>query len=492
VRLGLGIERVQGETALEEERGAAEEDPPSLDRSLDAPAREGAEPRGRLGPDPLDFGRRQDRRGEGMLGSALDPRGEPEEISFGKTRGGADGEDPGLPLRQRPRLVEEESVGLLEGLDRLGLRDEDPRAGSPPGPDDDRHRGREAERAGAGDDQDRDGGDDRVREGRLRPEGEPEGEGEECDRHDGGDEPGGDPVGEPLDRSPGEPDLGDGREDPREDRLRPDPRGSKEEGAGRVARPPDDRVAGALLDREGLARDGRLVDPAPPLEDDPVDGDVLSRPDMDTVADPDSGDRHVLLLSILPEAADRLRDEIEERSDRIGGPPAGLPLEDLAEEDEEGDRDRGLEMDAHAAAGVAVGDREEPGRDRRGEAVEVGRFDPRRDQGEHVGRAGEDRGVGLPVEGERAPEDDGRREGELDPLGEAVGGVSPRAHPEDEDGNAEERSELQAPEVVGGLGVLLLPPDRDRLERHPALRAGAGAVPDDLRMHRAGVEGARW
>ena len=68
-----------------------------------------------------------------------------------------------LALGQRAGLVDDERVDLLHALERLGVLDQHAGLRAAPDADHDRHRRREAERAGTGDDQHRDGGDERHR-----------------------------------------------------------------------------------------------------------------------------------------------------------------------------------------------------------------------------------------------------------------------------------------------------------------------------------------
>ena len=75
----------------------------------------------------------------------------------------------GLAFGQRAGLVDDERVDLLEALQRLGVLDQHAGLRAAPDADHDRHRRGEPERAGAGDDQHRDGRDQGVGEARLRP-----------------------------------------------------------------------------------------------------------------------------------------------------------------------------------------------------------------------------------------------------------------------------------------------------------------------------------
>ncbi len=75
-----------------------------------------------------------------------------------------------LALGERAGLVHEQRVHLRKRLERLGVAEQHAGARAAAGRHHDRHRRREPERARAGDDQHRDGGDERVRDARLGPE----------------------------------------------------------------------------------------------------------------------------------------------------------------------------------------------------------------------------------------------------------------------------------------------------------------------------------
>ncbi len=148
--------------------------------------------------------------------------------------------------------------------------------------------------------------------------------------------------------------------------------------------PPVTRLSGRLLDRDRLAGHHRLVDGAAALEHDAVDRDLLARPHAQPIADMD-----------VRRAARRSR----RRRRRRGGPSsgraragpdrraraaAGAQLQHLAEEHERDDHRRRLEVDGHLIAVAAERGREQPGRQRRDDAVAVGGADAERDQREHV------------------------------------------------------------------------------------------------------------
>ena len=78
-----------------------------------------------------------------------------------------------LALGQRARLVDHQRVDLLHPLQRLGVLDQHAGLRAAADADHDRHRRREPERAGAGDDQHADGGDQAEGQARLGSERRP-------------------------------------------------------------------------------------------------------------------------------------------------------------------------------------------------------------------------------------------------------------------------------------------------------------------------------
>ena len=112
------------------------------------------------------------------------------------------GEDR-LALGQRAGLVDDQRVDAGEALQRLGLADQHAGLRAAPGGDHDRHRRREPERAGAGDDQHDTAATSAWAMRRRRAEQRPGGEGEDRDGDDGRHEVAGDAVGEALDRRAG-------------------------------------------------------------------------------------------------------------------------------------------------------------------------------------------------------------------------------------------------------------------------------------------------
>ena len=109
-----------------------------------------------------------DRRRQRMLAASLEARGEPQQVALVERRAtGTTDAQPRLALGQRPGLVDDQRVDLLQDFERLGVPDQHAGERAASGADHDRHRRRQPERARAGDDEDRDGVDEGVGEARL-------------------------------------------------------------------------------------------------------------------------------------------------------------------------------------------------------------------------------------------------------------------------------------------------------------------------------------
>ena len=102
---------------------------------------------------------------------------------------------------------------------------------------------------------------------------------------DGGHEPGGDPVGDPLDGCPGALRLGDHLHDAREHGVAADLLGDDDQRPGLVDGAADDGVTGGLGDRHRLPGHQGLIDRGAAVLDDPVHGDLLAGADPEPVTD---------------------------------------------------------------------------------------------------------------------------------------------------------------------------------------------------------------
>ena len=325
----------------------------------------------------------------------------------------------GLPTVRVPVLSMTRVSTLRKASSASASRISTPGAGAAAGGDHDRHRRGEAEGAGAGDDQDRDGGDERVGEraapGRTATQAT---KASSATAMTAG-------TNQAATRSASAW-IGARERCALGDQLRRSARASCRRRRARAAMtklpvpltvPPVTASPARLLDRHRLAGQHDLVDGARPFDDDAVDRHLLARADAQAVADAD-----------LRRAARRPRGRRRRcggrsrargpSSARIAdaGALAGAELEDLAEEDEDDDDRRGLEVDGDLAVWRRGSRREQPGREDRDEAEQVGRGDAERDQAEHVEAAARERAPATHEERPAAPEDDRRREHQLQPA----------------------------------------------------------------------------
>ena len=115
-----------------------------------------------------------DRSGERMLAAPFEAGGQPQQLVLVDGADRNDADEARLALGQGPGLVDDQGVDLLHQLERFGVLDEDPGVRAAPGADHDRHRRRQSERAGTGDDQHRDRVDQRKAHRRRRTEYRPD------------------------------------------------------------------------------------------------------------------------------------------------------------------------------------------------------------------------------------------------------------------------------------------------------------------------------
>ena len=167
----------------------------------------------------------------------------------------------------QPRLALRDGAGLVQQHDRQGRRalqgvrvaEEDPARGPAARADEDRRRRREAERAGAGDEQHRGERDRREERARLGPDDVPDDPADDADGEHDRHEDARDPVRQPLDRGLGGLRLLDQPDDLRQGGVASDGRRLDLQDALLVERAADDAVSRLLLDRDRLSRHERLV-----------------------------------------------------------------------------------------------------------------------------------------------------------------------------------------------------------------------------------------
>ena len=231
-----------------------------IDGRVDPLARQGLE-RGGLGQCEALRRRELDDRGrQRVLRSRFGAREDADHLVLADPGAVHVVDDLGPADGERTGLVERDDVDRARRLERLRALDQDPARGAATGPHDDRGRRREPERAGAGDDEHRDERAERVAKSRLWSEHEPGERARERDREDDRHEDRRDPVDEALDRCLRALRLLDEANDLGDKRVAADARDAETEGPRAVLRPAGDLVAGALLHRDGFARDHRLVD----------------------------------------------------------------------------------------------------------------------------------------------------------------------------------------------------------------------------------------
>ncbi len=430
-----------------------------------------------------------------MLGGRLDRSGQAEELFEPDARRGRGVGDLRPALGQGARLVEDDRVDLVEGLQALPALDEDAPLGPLARPDHDGRRRGQAHGAGTGDDED----GHEVEQGRdetgLGPEQGPGREGQDGDADDGRHEDPGDDVGQALDGGLGALGLLDQPDDAGQRGVLADAFGPEPEAAPLIEGGPDDGRAGRLVHGQALAADHGLVDRRPAFDDDAVDRDGLAGPDDEDVAGPDVLDGH-LALPVGADDAGRPRPQAHEPPHGVGRPALGPGLEQAAEQDEHDDDGRGVEVDL----GLDARQREQARPDGRGDAEEVGGRSAHGHEGVHVGRAVLERAPGPFVEAQAEDELDGRSQGPEDEevlqRGRHPGEPVPHAAEEDDQGQrsapedvAAEREVLRVAGLfdLGGLVGHVVSGSPDRCDE--GLAPGEGRVDDDGGLGRRDVDG---
>ncbi len=290
-----------------------------------------------------------------------------------------------LALGQGAGLVDDERVDLLHVLERFGVLDEHAGLRAAADADHDRHRRGEAERAGTGDDEHRDRGDEAVGEARLGAPDAPR--------------PRRPAAATTITAGTNQPETWSARRWIGA-RLRCASATSCTICDSMVSRPtfcasitsapvwfmvpPMTLAPTSLVDRHRLAGDHRLVDGAAALDDRAVDRHLLAGTHAQAVADLHGVELDLLLGAVRPDAPRRLGREVEQRADGAARALAGAQLEHLPEQHEHGDDGGRLEVDRDRAVVAAEGGREDARRERRDDAVDPGDARAHGDQREHV------------------------------------------------------------------------------------------------------------
>ena len=423
--------------------------------------------------------------------------GQAQHVVLLEAGGRDDRHDLRLAFGERAGLVDNEGVDPLHPLQGLGILDQHARLRAAADTHHDRHRGRQAQRAGTGDDEDGHRRNEPERQPRLGTEHRPgrEGDNGDCD-HDG-NEPARDLVGQALDGRAAALRLGHHLDDAREHGVAPDLLGPHDEAAGRVQRARDHLGAALLRDRHGFAGDHRFVERRAAVDQLAVDRYFFSGPDAQTIADRDGIEGNLFVGAVVLQPASGLGRQIEQRLDGPRGLFARAQLQHLAEQDEDGDDGRRLEVDRDRPVGAAERLREKPGQRDGDDAVEPGDARAHGDQGEHVEVAREQRLPAAHEERPAGPQHHRRGQGELQPVGRLLAQqhVQVRemaAHLQRHDRHRERAADPQAARHVQQFFVRpLVERDLGRFQRHAADRAASGSDLADLGMHGAGEDRAR-
>ena len=277
------------------------------------------------------------------------------------------------------------------------------------------------------------------------------------------DEDTGDAIGQTLDGRLSRLRLGDEASDLRERGVGADAEGANDESAAGVDRRAEDLVAGLYLDRHALAGQERLVDRGAALLDDAVGGDLLSRPDDESVSDLELVDRDTPLAIVGVEDAHLLGAQLEQSAQ--GGSRVSLrPSLEVAAGEDEGGHDRGhLEIEVLGGLAPAQDEleaRRHPGLARAEEEQSNERPAPRRERAERdqrVHRRGRVLQVepGCAMEGPAAPEDDRGRQQQREPW--PVVELQRLDHRQQQHGQRERRGDDQPPPERGDRIDLGLP-----------------------------------
>ncbi len=413
----------------------------------------------------------EDCAGHRVLARRLGRGGEPQEDLLLPGAEAYDVRHDGLPLGERPRLVQDDSVHAARRLEGLGVAHEDAHPRGTARGDDERGGRGEPQGARARHDEDRHGAEERGGERRRGPQSEPQDEGHRRHGDDGRDEDARHAVGETLDGRLRALRPLDHLDDLREEGLPAHLLGAHDERAGGVERAGEDARPRGLLDGDGLTRQHGLVHGARALCEDAVHRHLFAGPHAEQVAGEHRRERHVLLASIRAEAPRCLRRKVHERAEGITCLGLGAGLEGAAQKDEGDDDARGLVVHGRVLAARREGLGPERAHHARAECGEGAH----RHEGVHVrGQVEEVHPCGLQKPAPR-PELYGQRQGHEDP-GETVEVREPRhhvAHGEGEDGRREEEGHGEVAPEGGRLpGLPLGFPVTRRLVGH-----GGHAVP---------------
>ena len=266
-----------------------------------------------------------------VLGVVLQAARDPQQLLAGGAVGGEDVGERHLSGGNGAGLVQHDRVHALRGFQYLRSFDEHAHLRAPPGADQQRRGRREAQRAGAGDDQYGDGGGEPSRERESGPDPRAECGHRDSDR-DRHEHPG-DAICQTLDLGLARLGLLDELGHLGQLGIGADPGGLNHEASSGVHCGAGDVVALADLDGDGLAGQHGRIDRRATGGDDPVGGDLLAGPDDELVTDAQLLDRDPL-FSAAPQDRDLFRAEFEQGAEGGSSAAFGALLEVPAEQDE--------------------------------------------------------------------------------------------------------------------------------------------------------------
>ena len=169
----------------------------------------------------------------------------------------------------------------------------------------------------------------------------------------------------------------------------------------------------------------------------PIHRHLVSRAYPQAIADLNVLKRDFLFAAIRADDPRRFRRQIQQRADRISGPFPGAEFQYLAEQYENHDHGRSLEIDADMASGIAESRWKDARRDGRDDTERIGRANAHGDEREHVQAAVDDGFDATDQERPSRPEDDRRRQHELGPSRDSL--ADPPAHGQAQHGTHRER-----------------------------------------------------
>ncbi len=448
------------------------------------------ESRRRLELQPPLTGRAHDRVGQRMFAALVEAGGQAQHLVNGKSRCRDHLFEHRPSLGQGAGLVHDQGIDAAQVLDRRRVAKQHAALRAEPGRHHDRHRRRQSERAGAGDDQYRHGADQPVHPARFGAEHAPGKKAQQRDRHHREHEVARHHIRHALHRRPRALRLRHHLHDLRQHGGGPDPLGTHQQCAAGIERGSDQPIARLLGDRHRFAGEHRLVDRAAALDHHAIGRYLLAGAHPQRVADMHMCERHVLFATVGIQAARGFWCQAEQRADRRRGLRACLQLQHLPEQCQRDDHGRGLEIHRdpplrHERGGKHLG---RQGRDHavaeRGSGAEP-------DQRPHVRTAVGER---IPAAHEKRPSRPQRNRQRQHQLDAALQRhVEPLQampeHGEHKYTQAQWQGPPEAAPEIAQLRVFFVLQARHLgLQRHATLRAVAGAGLADFRMHRAGVD----